>query len=72
MYEDMLWERAATIHRVELDEGEPLPIWQEFDAIICMGGPMSARGDAELPWLAWEKQLIADAVRARTPSDSGS
>src|SRR3990172_5211586 len=54
VYEDMLREPAATIHRVELDEGEPLPPWQEFDAIVCMGGPMSATDDAELPWLAEE------------------
>lgn len=67
VFEDVLHERGAKLHRVELDEGEPLPDWREFDAIVAMGGPMSANDDADLPWLAEEKRLIADAVRAGTP-----
>jgi GMP synthase (glutamine-hydrolysing) len=67
VYEDVLVERAATIHRVELDEGEPLPDWREFDAIVAMGGPMSVNDDSELPWLSAEKSVIAEAVRAGTP-----
>jgi GMP synthase (glutamine-hydrolysing) len=67
VFEDVLVERRAEIHRVELDEGEPLPDWREFDAIVAMGGPMSAYDDSALPWLADEKRLIADAVRAGTP-----
>jgi GMP synthase (glutamine-hydrolysing) len=67
VFEDVLLERGAQIHRVELDEGEPLPDWHEFDAIVAMGGPMSATDDAQLPWLTAEKQLIADAVSAATP-----
>jgi len=63
-YEDVLRERGAELHRVELDEGDPLPDWREFDAIVAMGGPMSATDDETLPWLAAEKQLIAEAVRA--------
>jgi GMP synthase-like glutamine amidotransferase len=66
-YEDVLRERGAALHRVELDEGEPLPDWREFDAIVAMGGPMSVNDDAELPWLAGEKRAIAEAVRAGTP-----
>ncbi len=67
VFEDVLLERGAQISRVELDEGEALPEWQGFDAIIAMGGPMSATDDADLPWLTPEKRLIADAVRAGTP-----
>ena len=63
-YEDVLAERGATLHRVELDVGEPLPDWREFDAIIAMGGPMSVNDD--LAWLVAEKRLIADAVRGGT------
>ena len=66
-YEDVLRERGATIHRVELDEGEPLPDRGEIDAIVCMGGPMSATDDVELPWLTEEKKFIANAVRGGTP-----
>src|SRR5215208_3504779 len=67
VYEDVLTERGATIHRVELDEGEPLPDWREFDAIVAMGGPMSVNDEEELPWLRAEKTLIAEAVRAGLP-----
>ena len=67
VFEDVLVERGAVIHRVELDEGKPLPDWRGFDAIVAMGGPMSANDDAALPWLAAEKRLISDAVLAGTP-----
>lgn len=67
VFEDVLRERGAALHRVELDEGEPLPDWREVDAIVAMGGPMSATDDAELPWLTAEKQLIGEAVRAGVP-----
>jgi GMP synthase (glutamine-hydrolysing) len=67
VYEDVLIERGATIHRVELDEGEPLPDWRDFAAIVAMGGPMSVNDEEELPWLRAEKALIADAVRAGLP-----
>jgi GMP synthase-like glutamine amidotransferase len=35
--------------------------------MVAMGGPMSVNDEAELPWLAEEKRLIGDAVRAGTP-----
>jgi GMP synthase-like glutamine amidotransferase len=66
VYEDVLHERGAEIVRVEVDAGEPLPT-ARFDAIVAMGGPMSANDEAGLPWLIAEKALIADAVRAGTP-----
>jgi GMP synthase (glutamine-hydrolysing) len=67
VYEDVLRAHGAKIHRVELDEGEPLPGRGEIDAIVCMGGPMSATDEDVLPWLAGEKAFIADAVRDGTP-----
>ena len=66
-FEDVLAAAGADIHRVELDEGDALPPWQDFVAIVAMGGPMSVHDDAELPWLTAEKQAIADAVRAGVP-----
>jgi GMP synthase (glutamine-hydrolysing) len=64
VYEDVLRERGATLHRVEVDAGDELPDWREFSAIVAMGGPMSANGDDTLSWLGEEKQLIGDAARA--------
>jgi GMP synthase (glutamine-hydrolysing) len=67
VYEDVLRERGASIQRVELDEGEPLPDRTEIDAIVCMGGPMSATDDETLPWITEEKEFIAEAVREGVP-----
>jgi len=67
VYEDVLNERGAELVRVEVDAGEALPSWRGLDAIVAMGGPMSANDEAELPWLRDEKALIADAVRAGLP-----
>jgi GMP synthase (glutamine-hydrolysing) len=64
VYEDVLIDRGASIHRVELDEGEPLPDWRDFDLIVAMGGPMSVNDEREHPWLVDEKRLINEAVTA--------
>jgi GMP synthase (glutamine-hydrolysing) len=64
VYEDVLLERGAAIDRVELDEGERLPDWREFDLIVAMGGPMSVNDEQEHPWLVDEKRLIREAVSA--------
>jgi GMP synthase-like glutamine amidotransferase len=66
-YEEELLDWGAELVRVEVDEGESLPEWRQFDAIIAMGGPMGAYEDQRLPWLAAEKQLIAAAVRSGLP-----
>jgi GMP synthase-like glutamine amidotransferase len=61
-------ERGARIHRVELDEGEPLPQSLDgFDAVIAMGGPMSVNDESEHPWLAPEKALLREAVASGMP-----
>ncbi len=68
VFEDVLRERGATLRRVELDEGEPLPgSLDGIDAIVAMGGPMSVNDEAEHPWLPAEKALIAGAVRDGVP-----
>jgi GMP synthase (glutamine-hydrolysing) len=67
LYEEVLRERGASIHRVEVDEGQQLPDWQVFDAVVAMGGPMSVNDDTRLPWLTAEKRLIRDAVLAGRP-----
>jgi len=66
-YEDEIRDRGVSLHRVQIDEGEPLPDWREFAGIVAMGGPMGAYEDDRLPWLAAEKRLIGDAVGAGLP-----
>jgi GMP synthase (glutamine-hydrolysing) len=67
VYEDVLRERGATLHRVEVDAGDELPDRREFSAIVAMGGPMGANDDGALPWLSAEKAFIAQAVRESMP-----
>jgi len=64
VFEDVLVDRGATIHRVELDEGDRLPDWRAFDLIVAMGGPMSVNDEGDHPWLVDEKRLIGEAVQA--------
>jgi GMP synthase (glutamine-hydrolysing) len=66
-YEDVMRERGTELHRVELDEGDPLPDWREFDGMVVMGGPMGACDDADHPWLVDERRVIGEAVRAGQP-----
>jgi GMP synthase (glutamine-hydrolysing) len=66
-FEDELRARGLDVVRVELDEGEPLPEWREFPAIVVMGGPMGAYDEADHPWLAGEKRLLREAVEADVP-----
>jgi GMP synthase-like glutamine amidotransferase len=67
VYEDIVVRKGASIHRVEVDEGQQLPHWRGFDAIIAMGGPMSVNDDAMLPWLTAEKRWVRQAVLAGQP-----
>src|SRR5690349_20024532 len=68
VYEEELRVRGIGLERIEIDDdAAELPDWRGFDAIIAMGGPMSVNDDDELPWLAEEKQVIGEAVRAGLP-----
>lgn len=66
-YEDELLDRGIPLHRVPVDRCRQLPDWRPYAGIIAMGGPMGAYDDPIHPWLAAEKRLIADAVRAGKP-----
>ena len=47
---------------VELDEGEPIPDLDGFDALWVMGGPMDVWEEEAHPWLVTEKEVIRKAV----------
>ena len=66
VFSEVMRERGVEARAVELDEGEPLPDWREFDAVLAMGGPMGVGDEAEHPWLA-EKQWVGEAVAAGRP-----
>lgn len=63
IFADLLRARGIGIDTVEIDEGDVLPDWQDVDLVVAMGGPMGAYDEADNPWLAGEKQWIAQAVR---------
>jgi len=44
-----------------------LPVLNEIDLLIVMGGPMSVNDEAEFPWLAAEKQFVRSAINAGKP-----
>ena len=67
IYEDILAEKGASIHRVEIDAGQQLPDWRGVDAIVAMGGPMSVNDDDTLSWLTTEKRWVREAVLAGRP-----
>ena len=50
---------------VELDEGEPLPPLDGFDALWVLGGPMDVWQEDKHPWLVPEKAFIREAVAER-------
>jgi GMP synthase (glutamine-hydrolysing) len=66
-FEDELRSRGLDVVRVELDEGDTLPDWRDFPAIVVMGGPMGAYDEAEHDWLAPEKRLLREAVEGGVP-----
>jgi GMP synthase-like glutamine amidotransferase len=66
-YEDVLVERGMQVHRVEVDEGDALPHWDGYRAVVVMGGPMGANDDGEHPWLVAEKAFLAGAAADDVP-----
>ncbi len=65
IFRDFLAEDGIEWSAVELDEGEPIPPFDGFDALWVMGGPMDTWQEADNPWLVPEKVAIRDAVVAR-------
>jgi GMP synthase-like glutamine amidotransferase len=66
-FEDELRSRGLELVRVELDEGDALRDWRDFDGTIVMGGPMGAYEDDAHPWLVEEKRAIRSAALAGHP-----
>jgi len=56
--------RGATVRTARLFEGHALPGTGELDWLIVMGGPMSVNDESAHPWLAPEKRLIVQAIKA--------
>jgi GMP synthase-like glutamine amidotransferase len=48
---------------VELDTGQEIPDFRDFDLLVVMGGPMDVWQEDIFPWLAAEKAAIRHWVR---------
>jgi GMP synthase (glutamine-hydrolysing) len=67
VFSEVMDERGVEAVPVELDEGERLPDWREFDAVLVMGGPMGAYEEVDHPWLVAEKELVREAAEDGRP-----
>ena len=62
-FKDFLLADGLELTTVQLDEGDSIPKnLNEFDAMLCMGGPMDTFMEKEYPWLVEEKKAIGDYV----------
>jgi GMP synthase-like glutamine amidotransferase len=55
-------ENDDSMHTVELDAGQPIPVFDNFDLLVVMGGPMDVWQDDSYPWLQSEKAAIRNWV----------
>ncbi len=47
---------------INLDQGESIPVLEDYDALWVMGGPMDVWDVEEYPWLIQEKEAIREWV----------
>ena len=58
---DLMLADGWNFTTIELDEGDKIPKnLNEFDAMLCMGGPMDTWMEKEFPWLIEEKLRIKE------------
>ncbi len=60
--------RGCSMKVVQPYLGESLPRSEDLDAMLVMGGPMSAGDTKEYPWLRDEKALISNMLEAGKPT----
>ena len=60
---DLMLLDGWKLKTVELEEGEKIPDnLEQFDAMLCMGGPMDTWMEEKYPWLVDEKRKIKEFV----------
>lgn len=67
-YGDWLVEAGIAIRVIRPFAGEPLPQRLDDDALLVLGGGMSANDDAEHPWLADIRKLMRQATKRSLPT----
>ena len=62
-FKDFLLADGHELTTIQLDEGENIPSnLNEFDAMLCMGGPMDTFMEDDFNWLVDEKKAIGEYV----------
>ena len=60
---DLMQKDKFNLTTIELDEGEKIPVnLNQFDAMLCMGGPMDTWMEDDYPWLIEEKKKIKEFI----------
>lgn len=63
VFRDLWLEKGDEWFAVELDAGEAIPDFNDFDLLVVMGGPMDVWQEDVFPWLASEKSAIRHWVK---------
>ena len=58
-------DKEHSISKTGLYNNETLPQMGDFDWLIILGGPMNIYEEDKYPWLASEKEFIAQAIAAK-------
>jgi len=61
--EDYLRLKELPYTVVELSKGEEIPVTNDFDTLVIMGGPMSANEGEKYPYIKEEEMLVRDFVK---------
>jgi GMP synthase-like glutamine amidotransferase len=64
---DWARERGHDLTGTHLYEDDHLPTPDDYDLLVVMGGPMGVGDTDEYPWLAPERELIAETLDAEVP-----
>jgi len=64
-FREFMRNDGVVTHTVELDDGEPIPELDDFDALLVMGGPMDVWQRDNYPWLDAEIAAIREWVAVR-------
>lgn len=65
IFRDFMAADGVAWDAVELDQGEPIPPFDGYDALMVMGGPMDVWQTDSHPWLEPEKAAVREAVVER-------
>lgn len=67
IFRDLMREAGVSWDAIELDEGETIPAFDGYDALLVMGGPMDVWQVTENPWLTAEMTAIREWVESGRP-----